>query len=250
MKCTWRSPIYLFFKKTVKIENHNGRRSHFFVCDARQCKFSAGGVRRFLDKGDKSSTANLKSHAIKCWGEEAVRNACEGAKPRENVSGSICAAFARQEQQPVRVSHRTHTTSQARAHIVKWVTESTRPADIISDRELRELLTAGRPKLELPSPNTVRRDIQASFERAQGIIRKLLQEYPGLLHFAIDTWTAPNHLAICACMVHLQHDGHMISSLLDLIELPKSHTGNTLAWEFHNMLLRYGLEEKVIGFVC
>lgn len=50
VKKTWRSPIYSFFKPSVRVEYENGRLCHFFPCAARQCKTKAGGVRRFLDK--------------------------------------------------------------------------------------------------------------------------------------------------------------------------------------------------------
>src|SRR5215470_5496407 len=124
LKRNWRSPIYLFFKDNIKIEVVNDRRSHFFQCGASTCKYPAGGVRRFLDKKDRASTANLKAHAIKCWGAEAVRNACNDADAQ--ISGSIFAAFARQGQRPVHVSNRVLTTTQARALLVKWITESNR----------------------------------------------------------------------------------------------------------------------------
>jgi hypothetical protein len=115
----------------------------------------------------------------------------------------------------------------------------------LNDRELRDLLTAGRPKLELPSPNTVRRNIKVAFEKSRDVIGDLLRKHPGRLHFATDTWTSPNHRAICAWTVHLEHDGQPLSFLLDIIEIPESHTGATLAREFHNMLLRFGIEKKV-----
>ena len=60
-----------------------------------------------------------------------------------------------------------------------------------------------------------------------------------------DTWTSPNHRTICAWTVHLEHDGQPLSFLLDIIKIPESHTGVTLAQEFHNMLLRFGIENKV-----
>jgi hypothetical protein len=245
LKRTWRSPIYSFFKDNVSIRYENGRRYHFFQCGARICKNPLGGVRRFLDKKDRTSTANLQYHAVKCWGEDAVNSATERSQPQENPSGSIFASFARQGQQPAHVSHRSHTTVKARAHIVKWVTESNRPSEIIGDRELRELLTAGRPKLELPSSTTIRRDIKASFARCRDRIATLLRDHPGRLNFATDTWTSPNHRAICAWTVHLEHDGQPLSFLLDVVEVPESHTGETLAREFHNMLVRFGIENKV-----
>jgi hypothetical protein len=104
---TWRSPIYSFFRPNVSVQHHNGRLCHFFPCAARKCKTELGGVRRFQDSKDKASTANLKKHAIGCFGAESVDQAINGngAKP----SGSIFSLFARQGQQPVRYSHRNHT---------------------------------------------------------------------------------------------------------------------------------------------
>jgi hypothetical protein len=61
------------------------------------------------------------------------------------------------------------------AHLVKWITENNRPVNIINDRELRNLLTAGRPSIELPSNRTISRDINASFEKCQARVAKLLQ---------------------------------------------------------------------------
>jgi hypothetical protein len=79
LKQTWRSPIYSFFKSdAVSIQHHDGRLCHFFPCAALKCKTSVGGVRRFQDSKDKSSTANLKHHAIRCFGREAVQNTIDG----------------------------------------------------------------------------------------------------------------------------------------------------------------------------
>jgi hypothetical protein len=55
-----------------------------------------------------------------------------------------------------------------------WITENARPANIIKDRELHDLLTAGRPNIILPSPNTILRDIRVLFTTCQAHIRKLL----------------------------------------------------------------------------
>jgi hypothetical protein len=103
--------------------------------------------------------------------------------------------------------------------------ESNQPTLIIKDREFVELLTAGQPNIELPSPDTVSCDIKASFEKCRERITKLLQEHPGRLHFATDAWTLPNHRAFVAWTIHLEYEGHMLAFLLDIIEVPKvSHS--------------------------
>ena len=111
----WRSPIYSLFEPDVKIKYEGGRKYHFFVCAAKRCRHSGdeAGVRRYLDKQDKSSTSNLKTHAISCWGEEAVRLVLAGKEPTSR-SGSIFSAFAHQGQHRVTVSHCLHSSMETR----------------------------------------------------------------------------------------------------------------------------------------
>ena len=72
----------------------------------------AGGVHRFQDSQDKASTANLKAHAIKCFGAEVVDNAIKGGNAKHQ-SGSIFTVFTHPGQQPVQFSHHSHTTAEA-----------------------------------------------------------------------------------------------------------------------------------------
>ncbi|KAG1808914.1 uncharacterized protein BJ212DRAFT_1484769 [Suillus subaureus] len=77
LKKNWRSPVYAFFDiDRVAVQNVDGRNCHFFPCAAQKCKTRIGGVRRFQDSKDKASTANLKNHAIGCFGNKAVKVAC------------------------------------------------------------------------------------------------------------------------------------------------------------------------------
>src|SRR3984885_2756030 len=114
-KKTWRSAVYSFFKPEVTIEVHEGRVSHFFACSAKKCKTSAKGIRRYQDKGDKSSTAtaNLRHHAMRCFGEDTVNMAMKG-EPSVDRSGNIFNTFAHQGKQPATYSHRAHSTPEFR----------------------------------------------------------------------------------------------------------------------------------------
>lgn len=120
----WTSPVYVFFKSVPQIEYVDGRRAHVFECAAGRCKARNGkGVRRFLDKGDRKSTSNLRKHAKLCWGNEAVeaadrtrdvdgaREILEQTKLRD---GSIAAKFQQIGKGKVRFSTRQHTTTEAR----------------------------------------------------------------------------------------------------------------------------------------
>jgi len=54
-----------------------------------------------------------------------------------------------------------------RAEIVRWVSESLHPFDIITDRGFQSLMKTGRPGYYLPHPTTVSRDVQLVFARTR-----------------------------------------------------------------------------------
>ncbi len=68
----WSSCVYAFFKPEPTIKMYEGRRCLVFRCAAKNC---GSPVRRYLDKGDRSSSGNLYKHARSCWGSEAVDQA-------------------------------------------------------------------------------------------------------------------------------------------------------------------------------
>ena len=109
----WRSPIYTFFKPDIVFQYHEGRPCHFFPCATPKCKVRTGGVRRYQDLKDKSSRANLKHHAPRCFGEDAVNTAIAG-KEHTNHHHGIMVLFAHRGKQPVKYSHRVHTNPEVR----------------------------------------------------------------------------------------------------------------------------------------
>ncbi|KAF8238213.1 hypothetical protein L208DRAFT_1243140 [Tricholoma matsutake] len=111
---------------------------------------------------------------------------------------SIFAAFAQQGQQPIKISHYQH---------------------------FEVLMKVGRPTTYIPSPSTVSRDIKASTINASFFesLTSFSKEHPGHVHFATDAWTSPNHHAFVAWTVHLHHEGHILTFLLDIMEVPEVH---------------------------
>ena len=71
------------------------------------------------------------------------------------------------------------------------------------------------------------------------------QNYEGKLSFTTDAWTSPNHKAYVAVTVHFEQDGALISMLLDLVQVAKSHTGITIAVVFDIILEDFGITHKV-----
>ena len=75
------------------------------------------------------------------------------------------------------------------------------------------------------------------------------QEYDGDLNFTTDCWTAPNHRPFVAVLVHFEWQGAGICIPLDVVEVAKSHTGAELGDAFAQMLVDFGLQEKVRALV-
>src|SRR5882762_9561134 len=71
------------------------------------------------------------------------------------------------------------------------------------------------------------------------------QEHEGALSFATDGWTSPNHKAYVAVTVHFENAGVPVSMLLDIVEVPCSHTGFNLAAAFSKILEEFGISDKV-----
>ncbi|KAG6805793.1 hypothetical protein H0H92_013984 [Tricholoma furcatifolium] len=172
LQATWRSPVYGFFKPEVKVVYDGKRKAHVFYCTAKKCK-TTGYVKRYQDSKDRSATSNLKTHAMKCFGEDVIKAAFTGDSATAR-DGSIFAAFARQGQQPISVSHRALTSDETRARIALWCAESSRPMKIVRDRQFTTLMLAGRPTTTIPSPTTISRDIKAAFEACRSRIDNIL----------------------------------------------------------------------------
>ena len=66
-------------------------------------------------------------------------------------------------------------TPRFRAEIVRWVSESKRPFEIVNDRGFQSLMKTGRPGYRLPSPPTVSRDVKSVFVKVRKRIAKTLQ---------------------------------------------------------------------------
>jgi hypothetical protein len=97
----WRSAAYGFFKPEVTVGYDGKWKYHFFHCAAKKCRGQKGvhGVRRFQDSKDRAATSNLKSHAVKCFGQDAVNAAFNNSESDPKTrDASIFAAFARQGQ--------------------------------------------------------------------------------------------------------------------------------------------------------
>ncbi|KAG2741722.1 hypothetical protein P692DRAFT_20684535, partial [Suillus brevipes Sb2] len=95
------------------------------------------------------STRNMRKHVRACWGEDvlvAADNAKDATEAHTKIvrgflqNGSITASFEWKGKGQVTYSHRQHTHAKTRAQIVKWVTESLCPFEIVKDQGFQCLM--------------------------------------------------------------------------------------------------------------
>ncbi|KAF8238067.1 hypothetical protein L208DRAFT_1111606, partial [Tricholoma matsutake] len=70
------------------------------------------------------------------------------------------------------------------------------------------------------------------------------QEYDSKINFVMDVWTSLNHYAYIALTAHLEVKGELILIMLDVVEVPKSHSGLNLALAFVSILKEFRIEHK------
>ncbi|KAF8274192.1 hypothetical protein EI94DRAFT_1768777 [Lactarius quietus] len=202
----WDTPIYVFFMPSATMEYVGRCKAHVFECSATCCHCKSKYVWHFLHTGDASLTSNMCWQPKICWGGQ-------------NWNGSITSAFKWVGKGMITYSQHVHTKLEA------WYT--------------------GRPECFILSAESLSCDVKNMFVTACGHIAKMLQEYDGKLNFATDAWTLPNHKAYIAITVHLKHEGKPLSTLLDIVEVPKSHSGRNLVITFAEVLQIFKIEAKV-----
>jgi hypothetical protein len=81
--------------------------------------------------------------------------------------------------------------------------------------------------------------------RHKHLPEKTHQEHKGALNYATDAWTSPNNKAYVAVTVHFEDKGVLVSMLLDIVEVPHSHSGVNLAMALAKILDDFGIKAKV-----
>lgn len=61
----------------------------------------------------------------------------------------------------------------------------------------------------------------------------------------MDCWTSPNHRAFLAILAYFEKEGKPEVIVLDVVEVPESHTGERLAREANECLKGFGIDTKV-----
>jgi hypothetical protein len=128
---------------------------------------------------------------------------------------------------------------------------SFRIVDQLSFREFVEYLSA---RTTLPSRRDLCRDLKATFEKTQNVIKAKLQEHikaGGRVSITTDTWSAKNRKEFMAITVHYvdRNTFENISNILDVILLTEPfHSGKYMSKKLYEVTEFFGITMAV--FTC
>jgi hypothetical protein len=86
--------------------------------------------------------------------------------------------------------------------------------------------------------------VSVCVDRARALLM-YAQEHDSTLSFTMDAWSSPNHKSVIAVTVHFETNGMLVSFLLDIVEVARSHSSANLAAVLAQVLCDFGIEDKV-----
>jgi len=104
------------------------------------------------------------------------------------------------------------------------------------------------PRVEIPIPTTLTRHLKRLRKSTVDDIRICLPA-AGKISLAADTWTSPNKLAFLAMVAYWISDSwQMEEVLIGFEEIRGSHMGANMTGIINNVLARYGIQDRILGF--
>lgn len=131
-------------------------------------------------------------------------------------------------------------------YLLMWIVKRCRPFSIVEDDELQMLFRMLYKNVVIPSQKTISRHIKLFHMLCQSKVISTLQNYKGVIHIGLDTWTAGNGAPFMGITIHRCVDGAIQSMILDFIHLTANHTGEYLASEVHSCLERFKITDKLL----
>ncbi|KAK7041092.1 hypothetical protein R3P38DRAFT_2512431 [Favolaschia claudopus] len=119
---------------------------------------------------------------------------------------------------------------------------SKRPFNQVEDKWYRMEVAMLRPGTIVPSADTVARDVQRLYVLVAQEVKAYFQRRARDVHGVVDGWTAPIAENYLGAGIVWEDVGKIYAIVLEFIRLTDRHTGDYLASQLADTLIRYGLE--------
>lgn len=150
-----------------------------------------------------------------------------------------------------KIENRLVTKEIFRQKISQFIVCCDEPYTIVENPYFIDLIdycSEGNEACKLFSAKTAKEDIDKSFSEFKTNIKEVLQNNAGKISFIIDCWTSSNQHPFQGVIARwISNDWELKNVVIDLTVLHGSHTGKNIAKYFYDVLLDYGIVEKLLS---
>jgi len=134
--------------------------------------------------------------------------------------------------------------------VVKWIVKSCRPLTIAKDEGFVSMMkiATGCDKFVPPSYATVTETIHHMYSEEKTKLQTRLQAVPGVSMTA-DFWTSDANHSYLGVTVHFVEEWSLRSSILDVVEVPESHTAEVCGETLTRVMNEWHISDKVFTIV-
>jgi len=139
--------------------------------------------------------------------------------------------------------------------IVRLLVKHDLPFIFATSKELHDLLYAIWPEVALLLPsssNTVKAWIFRCFKTQKLPLKELLRKSLSQIHFTLDHWSSPNHLALLGVIAHFTTATSTLTQALHALqEMEGAHTGENICHTFMGIVedSDYDIRDQIGHFV-
>lgn len=130
--------------------------------------------------------------------------------------------------------------------LIKWIVIHQHPFTIVEETYFIELVYSLYPEANIPSADTIKRNIIDLYELNLKNVQIILQKLPGKISFTIDIWTSPSTKSFLCLTGHfIDINWKLQNTIIDFIEIFESHSGENIKEVFVLLLKNYSIQNKV-----
>ncbi len=132
--------------------------------------------------------------------------------------------------------------------LIKWIISDFQPLNIVNQKEFIEMIRHLSNNIQIPSRDTIRRQIMSKFSEAKNEIRIKLEETNSKFALTTDLWTSISNHSYMAVTAHfIDNEWKSSDLIIRFTNIPFPHTGRHLAEELFNCVKEFNIHTKIIS---
>jgi zinc finger BED domain-containing protein 1 (E3 SUMO-protein ligase ZBED1) len=129
--------------------------------------------------------------------------------------------------------------------LIKWIVSSNQPLSEVDEHNFRAFINALNPSFQIPSRNTLKKNIEIKYQEEKERIKIRLQLAPNSFSLTSDVWTScSNDSYLSLTCQYIDSDWRMNKILLDIDKLHRPHTAKNIGARIYEILEEFDITDK------